>query len=59
MLQRVTFIGCLDVDTDGLNWESSMDVVMEALLEGDGYNSDKTPARLLRITGLEIIEGES
>lgn len=56
--QRITFVGTLEIDGDAVGWHQAEVVVEGALLEGDGINPDRNVAKVVRITKLEMIEGE-
>jgi len=53
--QRVTFIGTLEIDTEGMDWESARRNINQALLDGDGGDAEYT-LNVVKVTRMEIIE---
>ena len=53
--QRVTFVGTLEIDTEGMDWQAARKAIDQALLDGDGGNVTYT-LRVEKVIRMEIVE---
>lgn len=53
--QRVTFIGTLEIDTEGMDWAAARKAVSQALLDGDGREVNYT-LNVSKVIRMEIVE---